>query len=274
MILKKKKISVVISIIYIIWTFYNIFLHYFTFFPIITTIRKSSFCEEIYFSNEMGGYLWHPNDENVDTYKNVLFYFNGMEGNGSSRFNILRKLQQEYSDYTIIQMDYPGFGLSYNISLSLRSLHEECSVVMKEVLTSNPVEKYSCWGEGLGNWVMLSSLENCKIYDPQTIVHYNISFGIFQNLKDKFFIFSHLFIFSYLNTKEITYSYKKRFSEYSPSLYFIYNNDKHKEKRSIESFYKIDNIPFEKKKLIYLHGKGNSSLLMKDNSEQIKNIMI
>ena len=121
----------------------------------------------------MGGYIWYPEDENVEAYKNVLFYFNGMEGNGSSRFNILRKLQQDYTDFTILQMDYPGFGLSYNVPLTLKSLKEECSFVMREILTSNPVEKYSCWGEGLGNWVMLSCLDSYPDYDPEKIKELN-----------------------------------------------------------------------------------------------------
>lgn len=272
--LLKKKISMIISITYIVWTFYNIFLHYFTFFPIITTIRKSSYCEEIYFSNEMGGYIWYPEDENVEAYQNVLFYFNGMEGNGSSRFNILRKLQQDYTDFTILQMDYPGFGLSYNVPLTLKSLKKECSFVMREILTSNPVEKYSCWGEGLGNWVMLSCLDSYVDYDPDKIIHYNISTSIQENMNDNFSIISYFFLFSYFNTKNVPYYYKKRFKNKSPHVYFLYNNDQLKKERSFQCYYDLDSISFSSKHLVYLEGKGNSSLLMKENFQKIKNIMI
>ena len=270
----RKKISTIISVLYVIFTFYNIFFHYFTFVPVITTIRKSSYGEEIYFSNEMGGYIWHPEDESVDSYKNVLFYFNDMEGNGSARFNIMRRIQQEFPDHTIIQMDYPGFGLSYNMSLSLKSIEKECSFVLREVLTSNIVEKYSCWGEGLGNWVMAMCLKNYTDYDPYTIIHYNICCSPYQNMNDKFSHLAILFILSYVQTKNIKYYYKSRFVDKFPNIKFLYNDSKNSKKNSIDSYYDLDFIPFPKKEVICLSGKGTSAILIKENYLKIKNIMI
>lgn len=270
----QKKFSKMISIIYIVWTFYTIFLHYFTFFPIITSIRKSVYCEEIYFSNEMGGYIWHPEDENVELYQNVLFYFNDVDGNGSSRFNIMRKLQQEFPDYTILQMDYPGFGLSYNTSLTLKSLEKESSFVFREVLTSNVVEEYMCWGEGLGNWIMAMCIHNYTDYKPTKIIHYNMSSSIYQNIKDKFSILSFLFVGSYWNSKSIEYYYKKRFSKEYSKFIFFYNDTKKKKENSFETFYNLDFIPFDHKEIIYMKGNGNASILMKENLSTIKNIMI
>lgn len=267
---RKRKLSVVFSIIYIVYCFHNIFFYYFHFFPVITTIRNPIYCNEVYFSNELGGYLWKPQDENVELFKNVIFYFNNMDGNSSSRFNVVRKIQKEFDTFTMIQMDYPGFGLSYQIPLSIQSIKKELTTVLNEVLVSNNVQKFICFGEGLGNWVMAMILDQITFISPDTIIHYNVSYSLNHSLYDRYSFLS--FPFYSFHTKTLQSYYKNRFTKgESPRMIFIHNKNYYKEKNSFQCYYDLDFIPHEKKKIIEIDGSILSNTF---SFEEIKNIMI
>jgi hypothetical protein len=167
------RLSNFISFFYIFIYLYLTLYRYFISTPIIGPIRKSETAQEIYFNNEMGGYLWDPKDESVSTYENVLIYCVGFDGNASGRFALVRKLQNLLPTYTIVLFDYPGFGLSYTLEFSFSSIISRMVETMNSLIDTNHINNYHLMGEGMGCYIINRILCR-KIYKwPKTILFLN-----------------------------------------------------------------------------------------------------
>lgn len=110
--------------------------------------------EEIYFENELAAWMYPPRQSAHGTDK-VLVYFNGNAGNVSTRIANIRVIQHLLPEYRVYNLEYPGFGLSASLPLSLESLCRECETACESILRRHPsLHTLGMWGESLGALVM------------------------------------------------------------------------------------------------------------------------
>lgn len=258
-----RKLTVVLSSLYFLFFLYHLFFHFLTFSPILSIVRESSLSKEGYFKNEMGYLEW-----NTEEKENIIFYFNNWNGNCSTRIGNLLQLKKHFSQYKIIQLEYPGYGYSAQEELSIENMIEMSGNGIKEFIKENKIKEqnYIFWGEGMGNYI-LSEILNRFSFQPKIIIHYNIYPSFFSYIKEKYSFLYPFFFPSFLKYKNNSYRYPKN----EPMVYFL--SEKEKENFNRTSFYNQRTIPFSKKKIIYLEGKENSIFFYEKNRKEIKNIL-
>ena len=105
--------------------------------------------EEIYFENEMAAWVYPPRRP-VEEEK-IMVYFNGNAGNVSTRLANVRVVQQLLPEYRIYNLEYPGYGLSADLPLSMDSMGKECLVACQAIVRRHPsLHTLGFWGESLG----------------------------------------------------------------------------------------------------------------------------
>ncbi len=269
----QRKIMKYVTFLYTIWFFYKLIFQYFLFVPVINNIRQSNQCSEIYFSNEIGGYLWNPLDENYSAYQKSLFYFNDLSGNSTCRFHVVRKIQEILPSFTIIQLDYPGFGISYSMPLCFTEIVKRMSETIQLILTSNDVDQYGVWTEGVGNIVAASSIQLCKNdLDPEFIIFHNPIENILQEHVNRYTLISSIFLIPavWLPKSIPTLRKLQNVSKSSPICIFICN-EKYM-KTTSNHYHLMDWIDFSQKHFLKLQGNGISSILMKENQNVLSSI--
>ena len=268
-----KKITKYITYFYTICFFYKLLFQYFLFVPVINNIRQSNQCSEIYFSNEIGGYLWNPLDENYSVYQKSIFYFNDFSGNSTCRFHVIRKLQDLFPSYTMIQLDYPGFGISYSMPLCFAEIVKRISETIELILSSNDVTQYGVWTEGIGNIVAATTLQLCKNdLDPEFMIFHNPIENILQESINRYTILSSIFLIPAIwLPKSIPMLRKLQKVSKSLPIYIFICNEKYVT-CAYNHYHLMDWIDFPHKHLLKIQGNGISSLLMKENENLLFSI--
>lgn len=247
--------SILLSSIYIFCFLYHLVFQYFTFTPVLSILRTSDYTEEFYFENNMGALLWNSLHR-----EKVIFYLNDWNGNCSTRIGYFRQIQKNFPEYFFIQLEYPGYGYSSPLNLSIEEMIERCGESIFYYLEKNPVISFGFWGEGMGN-LILSKIIKRFSFQPQFIIHYNLTPSITNYLFDKYSFFSSIFLF-FQNRME---DYSVGLKEKNIDIYLIFNEEKNFKKYSFQFYYTLSEIPFEKKQLISFKGKGFSTFFLPSN---------
>ena len=238
---------------------------YFISTPIVGPIRKSDTAQEIYFNNEMGGYLWEPKNETTSTYEHVLLYCVGFDGNASGRFALVRKLQNLFPKHTIVLLDYPGFGLSYTLELSFPSIINRMVETINSLIDTNNIKNYHLMGEGMGCYIINRILCR-KLYElPKTILFFNPIHDVCSYHVDKYGWYMFPFLLPSL-------MYKKTIVPVKVEKFAIIFNEENKllEKEAYdEYFFQQYTTNIISKKIASIKGRGISSFLLPVNDSKI-----
>ena len=252
--------SIFISICYTICFLYYLLFQYFTFSPVISITRTSNYSEEFYFENNLGGLLWE-----CDQREKIIFYFNDWNGNCSTRIGYIRQLQKHIPEYFFIQLEYPGYGYSSHLELSINGMIEKCGECIVNYVKKNNIQFFGLWGEGMGN-IILSKVIKYYPIKPNFIIHYNLVPSMNKYMFQKYSFISLLFILSVLNIED----YSNRLQDNIPNIYLLHNEEKNVKKYSYEFYYYLSKIPFSKKNIISLKGEGISSYFLTKNISRLQ----
>lgn len=265
-----KKIYTIFSLVYTVLYFYRVLHETFMFTPIINPITNQiEECEEVYFTNNLGGYVYRPKEEDGVLYQKLMFYYNDFEGNSSSRFKIIRKIQTLFPTFTILQLDYPGFGISSTCVLTMKDIIEKTTEVIYGILEDNDVTEYGFWGETMGNYVVSQILYQSDL-NPKFIVQYNPVVNVLEKYVTINTIFSFPFLFPCLFYKKSTELLNTFLQNKDCHVIVFFNQCKNQEKYTMEMYYGLTNVSWEKKSVVELEGNSVLSFLIPKNEKKIQ----
>lgn len=257
-----RSFSIFLSTLYIFCFLYHLFFQYFTFSPLLSIIRTSEYSEEFYFENNLGGLLWECEQK-----ENIIFYLNDWKGNCSTKIGYIRQIQKNFPEYFLIQLEYPGYGYSSHLELSIQEMIDKCGESMIDYIKKNNVQSFGLWGEGMGN-IILSKIIRKYSIEPDFIIHYNPSPSIFDYLYNQYSILAFFFPSSFLE------DYSNKLKEKIPFIYILYNEEKNFKKYAYQYYYSLVSIPFSKKKIISFQGKGISSFFLPSNISKLQKKLV
>lgn len=260
----KSKITKYFSFFYLFFYLYMTIYRYFISTPIIGAIRKSNLANEIYFNNEMGGYIWEPKDGTVGVYQHLLIYCTGFDGNASGRFAIIRKLQNLYPKHTIIILDYPSFGISYSLEFSLKNVVSKVTETINSILESNTVSTLHLMGETIGCYIVSQILSNQLKVLPKSILFLNPIHDICSYYVSRYGWICFPFLLpslSYPKTKIV-----KPIQKFA----ILYNeNDSVFEKQALDTLFFHNCTPIDQQKIATIEGDGLTSFLLPTNHKKL-----
>ena len=114
-----------LSLVYVCFFYYFLILKTLSFKPLLTNIQDPPITTSLYyFPWDNAAYIWPPSDDSSDVSDfsigradKILFFLPKINGNASLKFSILGKFQRElFSNYTIVQLELPGHGVSSELS--------------------------------------------------------------------------------------------------------------------------------------------------------------
>lgn len=261
------KIQYVLSIILLFFTVFNFTWNHVICYPLILEPKTSKHCSETYFINNMGGYVWKPIHP-VTIGENVLFYFNDTTGNCSTRFVVVRDIHRHYfPDYTVIQLEYPGFGISTHLPLHLENIIDECTFVLSNLSKQYNIKKCAFWGEGMGSYIMSRVIEKTPIFPNQIIFHNGVNdlyFYLFSKYK---FLISPFFLFLKNSKHSSTYLKNTCHAKY----YIITTQDDLHQYQSYEFYHEMKDNQIE---LLELEGKACYGILFEKNRPLLDRLFI
>ena len=131
---------------------------------------------QIFLDNGTCYFVYHPLNSNAALYSKVLFFFNDCSGNASSHYAIVRLIQRLFSEYTIVQFEYSGFGFSFESKLLLEQIQKATLQSFEFVFEEQGyrIDHYIFFGYKFGAYIisyLLSEL-NSSFYFPQKIFFY------------------------------------------------------------------------------------------------------
>lgn len=266
MILKNFQLSLCLFLLF--FSVINFTWNRLLFFPLILEPKSSKHCYETYFSNDMGGYIWKPIHQNPLGEK-TLFYFNDTTGNCSTRFVIVRDIHRNYfPNYTIVQLEYPGFGISTHLPLELDNIIGQCTSVVINFLRQYTVRESVFWGEGMGSFIMSQVIPKTPALPNQIVFHNgvnNLSSYLFSKFK---FFMAPFFLFSKKWKHSSDYMKTNRF----PTTYKIITTQNPVHQHQSFDFY--FEMPDENVHFLELEGNGSYGILFEKNRVLLDNLFL
>lgn len=237
--------------------------------------------EEVYLENEMAAWRYFPRVGTIPSNESILVYFNGNAGNVSTRIANIRVLQHLLPDYTIYNLEYPGFGLSASLPLSLESICDECTVACENIIRLHPLaHKLGFWGESLGALVMarvFSRLSSTGTHSIDWVVHMNGVVSLPATIGAFVPLLLHALVLPVLpgGKEDIASLYSKTGFEETQRLLIVHaNHDEVVSDNQAKQLYLALKSRFpESVHYLELRGKHNGVLLQKENQDALQEFL-
>lgn len=256
--------------------YYHILLNFLTFRPLIVNITENNYTnsEVFFFPNQTCAYLWKSITQLSHENKKILFYIQGFDGNASTRFNVIKSLQNILSnEFDIIQFDLSGYGLSSQCECNLQaiqtSLIENINYSMNQyapigtpfsIMTENEAIVPVC--------KILRHLEK----QPDAFIFLNPKNSLFDFMKIKYGIYMTPFFFSYFFDKKVSEylkEYHQNTSTSTSTQYFLLKNEELYQD-DYDFYFDLDFLSIEKKNKLTIKGQGPTSLVLHENHSLLK----
>jgi hypothetical protein len=253
----------ILSLLYI-YQFISITIYYIKekllLFPLYTqyiSLDKIENVETIYLENDSCVNIFFP--ENEEHYKKCLFMFNDFSGNSNSKYLLVKQLQKVFSSFTIIQLEYPGFGMSFHQKSTISNIFESCLETINLILINNNIIQYGFFSERFGSSVISHLLE--KDLKPNFIIYYNPIYDFYHSSLEILPVIFQPFLFPLLYWKNESKIQK------NTNIYIIYTKKWEKDSLQKYTFLKNKkmNISIQE-----LKGKENFGLLIQRNQKVLR----
>ena len=227
--------------------------------------------EQIYFNNGNYMFIFHPLENNYPLYQNTLFFFNHTAGNCSSHYAIVRLLQKIYPTFTIVQIEYSGFGHSYESKLLFDQIVHFAKTCIDYVLNEKGQQIQKCiyFGYKLGGYIcslVLKKIQNNEYFlPPDSFVLFDSILYFNEQFEEKIsFPFQGICCFLLKNNSlvDILKEYKKELSLH------VIETDNNKLGKSI--VFPLENINRFSVHSLYLKDSGKFCILFEKNFEKIQ----
>jgi len=267
-----------ITLVYfLVVTYFLFYLHRsrFFLFPMGHLVESppSDHYEEIYLENEMGVWVYSPSVSTHTSVENIMIYFNGNAGNVSTRIANIRVLQHLFPDYKIYNLEYPGYGISAHLSLSLDNIISECSVACENIVRRHPsMECLGMWGESLGALILSRVVAKNSSLPVTWMVHMNGVVSLSSTIGSFIPFLLHALILPVLPCSEDTASLYSTTLQGHQKLVLIHsNNDEVVSGMQTKNLYLSLKSKFpDQVHYLELRGKHNGVLLHKENQEALQ----
>lgn len=275
--LRQKWLGTVYSMIYVLYCVYSVY-HFikekYVLAPVYTEVISTENIENVekkFLKNDTGVVVFHPREG--ESYRKCMLVFNSCYGNANLKYLLVRQMQNTFSTFTIIQVEYPGFGFSHHFDPTITDIlsltFESYKLILEEY---RMIETIGFFGEQFGSYVQSVVYEKAfqkNLRLPDFMIQLN---GI-DNLYDFAMEENHLFM-SVLQLPLLAW---KSSSEYYKNLknniqiFILFTNDHVSVEDSFSLYYQIYQ-PKRKVFLMELSGSKNFGFLVRENSRLIDNI--
>lgn len=274
----KKSLSkshTIFYVAYIIILYYNLVLNFLTFQPLLTSLHDNIQTTEVsvsFFPNEIGCFIWKELEENTAELeqKKVIFYMNNLEGNSSSRYYIINRLRHLFPEYSIINIDYPGYGLSNILNCSLKNINLLISQAITFYLKTNHVQEYGFITENEACFLISKILTMIEEI-PKFVIALNPVNNLFERMIYKYSIFSFPLFLPYCFTNSmvdnISFFVEKKNAYDLTRFLFISNSERNDTNRL---YIKLDKINPSRKTRLHIEGFGATSLIIDKNFQLLE----
>lgn len=272
---KYKKRLNMLSMLYILIFYYQIILNFLTFRPLVINVIENNYenTELLFFPNQTCAYFWKKNGH-VQPSK-FLFYVNGFEGNCSTRFNVMKTLLNTLpeDDFTIVQFELAGFGLSSQIECNLNAIQICLLENMNYMIDHFPtMTEFHFMTENEGFIPVVNVLNKVK-KNPLSMICLNAHSCLYEYIKSKYGVLMLPFYFSLSFSKKHHIAQIHQYHEKNgvdTKFYFLKNDDFLNDDFNL--YFDLDFIPPKQKERITIKGKGPTSLLLHENQSHMQNL--
>lgn len=215
--------------------------------------------ETIYLENDCYVNIFFP--EREERFKKCLFIFNDFSGNANTKYLLVRQLQKIFNSFTIIQLEYPGFGQSFHQTLTISNIMNTCWETINVFVVEKNIQYYGFFSERFGSCVVSYLLE--KQLQPNFILYYNPIYSLYHSSLDIVPILFKIFMFplifwnnndNHQNIKTFIINTKKWERDALDKYFFLKNNN--------------TNVFISE-----IKGKENFGLLIQENQQKLKNFL-
>lgn len=271
---KTKSKYINIYSLYIFFSYYNAFLNTLTFQPLLTNIHDKFEVQNLtffYFSNQIGAYLYNFQAE---ISKELIIFLNSFSGNCSSRVNLIRQLLTYINkdSICILQIENPGSCFSDEIEPTITNHYLYIEEAINSFLIQHQIfqDSFHIFTEGESSLICSKIISKIK-FNPKNIIHFNPINSLSSYLIEKYGLFMFFLVLPYYTHKSLCTNYnnnKKLTNSSNTNIILIMNNFN----SSSRDIYLDINLPFERKKILTIEGKGLTSLIIKENQNIIKDL--
>lgn len=262
-----RKIGIVLYSIFIITSVYKYIQEKIILFPSYKQYisYNTEECSEYFLKNNMVTYNHHPYNQNIELYENILFFFNNSYGNCNMNYIIIKQIRQLFPDYTIIQIEYPGFGLLFNMDLSVKKILDESLYAVNYYLEAYKYKKFGFFGDGFGSYVMSNVfLKLNKV--PSFMIYYNGITNLYEYYSKIFPFYYKIVLLPLLKWKQIKFN--KKIKNFPNTFILISNKNNIYIKQSNYTLY-LELYEKYKNKISIHNIKGNNFLFI-ENLDRLK----
>lgn len=226
--------------------------------------------EQIFLDNGTSLLVFMPLDNNATIFENILFFFNDSAGNCSTHYAMVRLIQKLYPTFTIVQLEYSGFGFSFESKLLLYQIQKSALQAFEFLHEeqNETIKQYICFGHRFGAHVIsyiMSQLPS-SIPAPTEIIFYNS----INRISD---IFEHRVPFPFHIFLSPSFAIEKTSDFLKKSKCFL--NVKLIETDMIQHslYFNLENLSNCHVDQLSLKGKEKFSLLYEKNYHQLKKFL-
>ena len=216
--------------------------------------------ETIYLENDCCVNIFFPEEE--EEYKKCLFILNDFNGNANTKYLLVRQLQKIFDSFTIIQLEYPGFGQSFHQTMTISNIMDSCLENINLFLVEKNITEFGIFAERFGSSVITHLLE--KDIKPKFILYYNPIHSFYHSSLEIVPILFQPFMLPLL-------LWKCESEKSNRIKTFIMNTSKY-ERDALEKYTKLKNKNVNVF-LLELKGKENFGLLIQENQKKLKSFL-
>lgn len=269
------RIRIVYSIFYSLYLFYLLYGYLrekYILLPIYTEFINTETIEEVereYLSNDMGVTIFHA--QTGAHFEDCLFVFNGAYGNSNLKYILMRQLQQTFDRFTIIQMEYPGYGFCPQFQVSISEILEIISETYYLLLSKySSMKTIGFFGEQFGSYVQahVSNYARTRnIRQPDFVIELNGISSLFDFAVKEYNVLLIPFQMPLLHWHKKEY---RHLAKNTPIFVMVTDDNPHI-LDSIIFFHKTREM-YKNVKLISLQGKKTFGFLLHENQNRIDEV--
>ena len=267
-----KTLYSILYIIYMLYLLYQYLKEKYILLPIYNefiSTEKIDDVERAFLSNDTGVTIF---DAPTGTrFENCLFVFNSCHGNSNLKYILMRQLQETFDKFTIVQIEYPGYGFCSHFPISITEILNTVAETYEILIKKHcDIQCMGFFGEQFGTYVqsfVYNYAQKHNLQRPDFIMELNGISNIFDFAMREYNFFLYPVQLPLLQWKSKEYD-----SICSTTPFFIlYTDDTKHNLESLSFFYQMSQKS-EHTQLIFLQGKKSFGFLLHENQEKIDGI--
>lgn len=270
-----QKLRILYSVLYVIYLVYFLY-HYlkekYILLPIYTEFISTETIDDVerqFLSNDAGVTIFHA--PTGTQFENCLFVFNSCQGNSNLKYILMRQLQEAFDKFTIVQVEYPGYGFCPHFPISITQILTVVAETFELMMKNHQeIKTLGFFGEQFGSYVqshIYNYASTHHLRKPDFIIELNGITSLFD-----FALAEYDFLLFPVEFPLLQWRSKEYDSISAGTPFFILFTDDTKHVLDSLTFFYHMSEKCEHCHLVHLEGKKSFGFLLHENQEKIDKI--